>query len=815
MRSIFNFRTVVILFAAIGTMFSGCGNPLQSDITLSLPAGSEARALADGASPLINEFVFNHTGSDTSEYVEVLGAADTDYSDYTVVEIEGDSNASGTIDGVLTVGSTDANGYWTTGFLSNEFENGSVTLLLVRNFTGAQGTDLDADDDGLLDSEPWDEIVDAVAVNDGGSADLCYTSCVLSSGFDGGAYTPGGASRIPDGTDTDSVDDWARNNFNLAGLPGVSGDPDAGEAYNTPGAENEYMPEEVILELSIPEIQGTDVESPYNYQKVKTSGVVTLITADGRSFWMQDAEGDSDPATSDGIYVYRGGDKADVSVGDLVEVTGTVYEYTSWSRPTDLPLTEISPAIEVTIVESGAALPDPVEIDRMPNLSIPEGAAFFETLEGMLISVDSGPVVGPTNAYGEFVILARKNARPGSGFVPSIGQIMVTKGRDGTVDYNPERIMVDDMSLDEAVEAAPGDRIRNLTGVVHYDYGNYKVEPVEIEVVNSGRNRYSRGKAPFPHRGHPRPHGHFQIATFNIENLFDLENNPDKDDDSSTPSAAELETKLSKLTRAFVDELQLPEIVIVQETENQAILQELGDRINAEARTHYEARSFETSDGRGIEAGFLFDKRKVRLVEAYQLAGEDVEAAFGPESASPGREPIVGVFRVGRETITLVGNHFKSKGGDEPLYGINWPPQRETEEQRKLQARVVRDFVNSVLDEDRRAMVIVAGDLNDFQFAEPGEGDDHPVGILEGSAGEVPLSNLINRVSFHDRFTYVYDGNSQVLDHMLVSPAIMARRPQTEIAHFNASYPDVYAEDPDTPHKSSDHDPIIMSLRLR
>lgn len=206
--------------------------------------------------PLINEFVFNHTGTDNFEYVEVAGDGATDYSAYTVLEIEGDSGASlGVVDGVFTVGTTNGAGYWTTGFLSNVIENGTVTLLLVEGWTGAQGDDLDVDDDGALDAAPWSRVVDSVAVTDGDGGDLAYTTVVLAPGFDGVPFTVGGASRIPDRIDTDDASDWTRNDFNGEGIPGLEpGSPEPGEALNTPDAENEAVPAEPVSGWIINEI---------------------------------------------------------------------------------------------------------------------------------------------------------------------------------------------------------------------------------------------------------------------------------------------------------------------------------------------------------------------------------------------------------------------------------------------------------------------------------------------------------------------------------------------------------------------------------
>jgi len=194
------------------------------------------------AEPVINEFVANHVGSDTHEFVEVFGDASSDYSAYSVLQIEGDGTAQGTIDAVFAVGATDVGGFWTTAFLSNALENGSLTLLLVKDFSGSVGDDVDVDNDGVLDTSFWSALVDSVAVSDGGAGDGVYSPAVLGPGFGGDPFTPGGASRIPNGADTDTAADWLRNDFDGAGLPGFTGTPVPGEAFNTPGAVNAAVP---------------------------------------------------------------------------------------------------------------------------------------------------------------------------------------------------------------------------------------------------------------------------------------------------------------------------------------------------------------------------------------------------------------------------------------------------------------------------------------------------------------------------------------------------------------------------------------------
>jgi predicted extracellular nuclease len=331
-------------------------------------------------------------------------------------------------------------------------------------------------------------------------------------------------------------------------------------------------------------IQGDGQRSPFENQDVTTSGIVTLIGDRGRSFWLQDPDGDHKSHTSDGLYIFRGV-VSGLAVGDFVIVKGRVSEFTGSGRSTDLPLTEIAFPTSVEIVSKGNPLPRSVKLNDLPDKSIPEGIKFWEALEGMLVEVMNATVVGPTNNFGEFVMLARKDTRPGSGYEPRTKQILVT-GHKGFVDYNPERIMADDLSF-PAQTVRPGDKIAKLVGVVDYNFGNYKLQPASIE----GLDVQPLPAGPISQRSDRE--GNLTITTFNVENLFDLVDDPNKQDD--IPTAAQLEAKLTKLTLAIQQELKLPDIITIEEVENETILQELGNRVNAAAGTNYKATSFEAS----------------------------------------------------------------------------------------------------------------------------------------------------------------------------------------------------------------------------
>jgi predicted extracellular nuclease len=755
-------------------------------------------------------------------------------------------------------------------------------------------------------------------------------------------------------------------------------------------ANNDAVPQigECTLDvLAVPhvpiyDIQGTGLWSPYADQVVNTTGVVTAVTSNGRDMWIQDFAGDGNPATSDGIFVDDRDRLPDPKpvVGDLVSITAEVQDQ---QFGTQLPRTILNNPnrYPFEIISSWNPLPATVTLTSLPDFLITDGIEFWSPLEGMLVYADNAPVVAATSGFGEFAMLAKDNAKPGSGFFPQTQQIFVTDYGNEVVDYNPERILVDDATLEGAIVVKPGDRVRSLVGVVDYTFGNYKLQPTSYDIkVHNLPNLPASTRSGGP--------GNTVITTYNVENLFDLELNtpvvvdafgqvgfdpgsswgppstknntllrmPDvcagrtdqfapfdpsiewigtgndnfndlgthtsncspangliiseyiegssvnkaleiyngtgapvnlgttgvavdiyfnggtsagqrislsgtladgevyvlanpgaaqtildvadqthggvlwngddaivlrqggKDDAGSTPEPDELEIQLTKLALAIEYELELPEIIAVQEIENQTIAQVLADRVNAATGTNYVATSFETSDGRGIEPGFLWDANRVSLLEAFQLTDEivgGVSEAFGPDSASPGREPIVGVFDIDGNTVTIVSNHFKSKGGDDPLFGVNQPFTRITEVQRKLQAQVVRDFVNQIFAENPAAMVMVAGDLNDFAFSEPGEGPDNPIAILEGNEGEVPLYNLIAEEKEAERFTFVFDGNSQILDHMLISPSMLNVFVAADMLHFDASYPSNLGSDPTTTLRASDHDPLEGRFKFK
>lgn len=762
-----------------------------------LLAGCNGADAADEPPIVVNEVLVNHKGNDTGEFVELFGPAGASLRGLSLIVTEDDAGDSqGRIERRIDFTADQrlgANGFLLLGnplglrehygvepdlaFGRDFLENSSLSIGLVRT-TSIAGKSVT---EGL-------EVVDAVSLTDGGEGDESSLGAPTLGPDEG--RLPAGVARRSDGVDTDTAAD-----FRLAAFEhGPTNTPTPG------GVPVPSMPERAGAgderATPIAAIQGAGERSPLTGRVVHTSGVVTRLGNDGRGFFLQDPKGDGDPATSEGLFVGIGRESRTPAVrpGQRVAVTGRVAES---AREGELPLTRLV-EVEAVVVLDGIDELTPVRWTELPDQDLDASIAFFERHEGMLVAIPDAMVVGPTSRWGDFEVLAIGNQGPGSGVRDRPGGLFLRSLGDGEVDYNPERIAV---AASDAPAVFPGDTV-DVVGVLDYAFGRYIVRAVELEHTRAPR-RAEEAVA--------RPEG-LRFASFNVENLFDLERHATKDDERSTPTATELRRKLGKLETALVDVLGTPALLAIQEVENTEILQQLADRVNRRAGTKYKAASIECSDGRGIEPAFLWDERHVTLIRAYQLAGDDVRAAYGPSSPSPGREPLVGEFKIGDESWTVVSCHLKSKGGDDALYGARRPPQRTTEAQRKAQARCVRRLVDQLLAADPDARVIVAGDMNDFDFAEPGEGADHPLGILTGS-GDTALTNLVLRVPEADRFTYIWRGNRQILDHVLVSPALVERALDVRIHHVNAEYPHWHETVEGTAIRSSDHEPVEVTFR--
>ncbi|ARF54755.1 endonuclease/exonuclease/phosphatase family protein [Streptomyces gilvosporeus] len=573
----------------------------------------------------------------------------------------------------------------------------------------------------------------------------------------------------------------------------------------------------------IHDIQGTTRISPLAGQQVSdVPGTVTAVRSFGsaRGFWLQDPHPDSNDATSEAVFVYTGKQTPKVEVGNALTVSGTVSEYYPGGKNAGLQsVTEITGATwKVTAAKAPLPAPFKLNASSIPGTYAPDARGKsiesltlrpdkyaldrYESLEGMRVAVVNPRVVGPTNPHNELWITADpdhdRTARGGMLY-------------GSYADPNGARVKVQSLipfSQHPFPQADVGDQLAGTTaGPLDYDnFGGYTVQATTLGSLT--------GHGPAPETTRKQKSDELAVATYNVENLS-----------PATPQA-----KFDRLAKALVKNLSAPDVVALEEVQDDSgpkddgtvtagtTLKKLTDAIKAAGGPAYEARQIDPVNdqdggqpGGNIRVAFLFNPQRVGFTDIkggnattpVKVVSDHGKATL---SASPGRiaptdpawktsrKPLVGQFSLKSRPgsrVFVVANHFDSKGGDQGLDSRFQPPARSSEVQRTAQAKLVNGFVKDLLGKDPKAEVVVVGDLNDYQFS-PALKD-----LTDGGV----LTDQVNRLPRAERYGYVYQGNSQVLDHMLTSKALAG--PDYDIVHINSEYAD----------QASDHDPQVLRIR--
>jgi predicted extracellular nuclease len=757
---------------------------LVSVVPLSQPVRAVSTTL------VINEIDYDQPSTDSAEFIELMNVstAVVDLDDYTVELVNG--NAGGAVV------------YQTIQLPSVSLPAGDY-FVLCADAAATPNCDLDVSPDTNLiqNGAP-----DAVGLRQGG----VLVDAVSYEGDTGAPYTEGSGmgledpalgaasiSRCPDGADTDV------NNVDFA----------MGSRPLTPGAANDCPnPPAAFL---IREIQGAAHRSPLEGQAVATQGIVTAVRPNG--FHLQDPSPDSDDATSEAIFVFTSSPPT-VSVGDEVGVDGVATEFRPGGNGSaNLTTTEITAPV-ISVLSTGNNLPVPIVIGtggRVPPSTIIEddasgdvetsgvfepatdGIDFYESLEAMRVQVNGAIVVGPSSEFGEIPIVGDMGAN--AGVLTARGGIVIR-----SMDFNPERIILDDVILPTPIVDVGDSFADPIVGVMDYSFGNFKLLPTSLPAAASGGLAREATALPAAHQ--------LAVATFNVENL-------DPGDGAA---------KFDELADLIVNNLQSADIIALEEVQdnNGAIDDAVVDAtttfnllitaIQSAGGPTYDFRQIDPVDdqdggepGGNIRVGFLF--RTDRGLAFVDRPGGDsttpttvVNGPFGPElSFSPGRidpanvafnnsrKPLAGEFTFNGDKVFLIANHFNSKGGDQPLFGHFQPPDLVTEDQRTAQAEVVNDFVDAILALDPGTNVVVLGDFNDFEFSVP-------LAALKGGV----LNDLIETLPQNERYTYVFEGNSQALDHILVGASLLNRPFEYDVVHVNSEFA----------VQASDHEPQVARL---
>lgn len=559
--------------------------------------------------------------------------------------------------------------------------------------------------------------------------------------------------------------------------------------------------------VKIHDIQGAGHTSPYEDQPVSDVEGIVTAKAGSNGFYMQSVTPDDNIATSEGIFVYSRGNA--VKVGDKVSVSGKVSEWREkgYSDAKDLFTTQIS-ASNVNIVSSDQKLPDPIVIgvDRTPPTENIEddgmksfdpetdGLDFYESLEGMYIEIPDAKISGPEK-YDEVPV-----------FVNTSDDQLRTRAEGLLIspeDYNPERMLIDVDGID--INVTTGDQFDgSIFGHVGYDYSNFKIRPTGTfpSVIDGGTERETTEIEVAEEK--------LTVATYNIENF-----------------RAPQTDKAEKIAESIVSNMKTPDIIGLVEvqdnngptddgttdaSESYMALIKAIENAGGPTYAFADIAPIDKTDGGqpggNIRVGFIYNPDRVDFSD--KPAGDATTAVGVDENGlthNPGRidptneafddsrKALAGEFEFNGEKVIVIANHFNSKRGDGALYGSDHPIVLGSEVQRLKQATVINDFVNSAVSTMQDANVIVLGDLNDFEFSDP-------INTLEGDV----LTNMMEKLSSEERYTYIYQGNSQVLDHILVTNNL-AKHTAIDSININSDFSEADG-------RASDHDPVLAQIQF-
>ncbi len=582
------------------------------------------------------------------------------------------------------------------------------------------------------------------------------------------------------------------------------------------------------VDVTIPNIQGRAHMSPLLGRRVRSRGIVTAVA--GTDIYVQDPVGDDDPATSDAVALKLR--EGSVAPGDDVRFSGTVSEIVpGGSRTANLSTTTVDSAhVELLrrgqpqprpqIIGRGGRLPpfpDVISSDELPvnlrdesevrrNRFDPDSDAmdFFESLEGMRVVIRRPVAVSAIQTFNsrqsELVTLPDGGAGIEASQRTGAGGLLLQSGPENLGSQNPERVQV---QLDSTLFPGPvprvqvGDRLGDVTGILRYDFGNYEVAATQAFMVDSGGGVPDTttlvGTAE-----------QLTLATYNVLNLS---------------ATAEDSTQRRLLGQQIVRNLGSPDIIALQEIQDEsgeaddgrttarATLRELVQTIEDAGGPGYGFFDVPPADGRpggapggNIRNAFLYNPKRVSLVSYRSLTPRVLAAAGVRDSLSfqESRDPLEGVFRFRGRPIRIVNNHLTSRFGSTPVFGAVQPFVQAGEPERGSQARALHRYVAQLSANDPGLSLAMVGDLNTFEFSDE---------VAEMLPGSPPiLQSLWPMVQPSDRYTYNYEGNSQVLDHILVTRALSGGA-ELDVLHLNVDFPALPGA------TASDHDALVARLR--
>ncbi len=604
-----------------------------------------------------------------------------------------------------------------------------------------------------------------------------------------------------------------------------------------------------VTVVAIHDIQGSGLTSPLNGAVVTTEGIVTAQKFNN-GFFLQttDAESDADANTSQGIFVFTStAPPATAAIGNRIRVTGTVTEFTPSTNLNQLSITEIVSVTSIQVLSTGNPLPAPFELTRLDfsNASTPGTA---EKYEGMRVSATNAQATTGAEGFitessatssttGVFHIVLTEVDRPfREPGIDVLDLFPIPAGKTPPrFDHNPERIMVRSRGQIGATAIAldAGTTIDAMVGVMDYFSGVWAVLPDPGAIAVSG------GKPPLAVSD--QRNEDVTIGAFNLLRFFDEVNDSNG---APTLTAAALDKRLTKTSLAICDFLKTPDILGVVEVENLRVLGLLADRINATCASApaYVPYLVQGNDVGGINVGFLVSNRslgltnRVEVLEVTQFGKNTVlNNPDGSTSLLNDRPPLMLraiVHHANGETypVTVYVNHLRSLNGvgDAGPGSSGWPTENaRVGAKRTQQAVFLANLVEARQQANPNERIVLLGDFNAFEF---NDGYADVMGIIRGD--EAPEAEVLTYAASpittplidgsdlifdpSQRYSYVFDGNLQTLDHALVNEAVVMDAGDLEVEHarINAEFGVHHFGTAGTALRVSDHDPVRLRISV-
>jgi uncharacterized protein len=561
--------------------------------------------------------------------------------------------------------------------------------------------------------------------------------------------------------------------------------------------------------IPIHQIQGDGPETPLLGQTVTTTGIVTGVKNNGFFIQTPDGHEDGNPATSEGLFVFTSTMPA-ASTGDRVLVTGTATEF--------FTLTQIagSPG-SFAVLASHEPLPAPVVLT--PEILDPAGAhTQLERFEGMRVHAPTLVTIAPTNQFGEIEAVLggvpRPMREPGIGISLSVPPDPVSLEVDCCIprwDENPERIMIDTDALAgmAVVSTTSNVTFANVTGPLDFTFSRYKIAPQALTQTTPDMTAVP---VPAPAANE------FTVGSFNIQNF--------------SGNA----TQRRKAALAIRNLMRSPDVIGLIEISSQTALQALGDEVNALAvdagdpNPGYTAYLELAFPGATQNLGFLVKSARVQVNAVTQERADEtfISPRDGLPTAVHDRPPLVlratvDPSGVNPGDIVVLVNHPRSFIDIEMLT----PAGEHVRMKRTLQAESIAGLLQELQAGHPATPIIAVGDYNAFEF---NDGHTDPIAVIKGSPTpdeevvvwgspdlvDPDFINLTDGLPRAERYSYVFDGNAQAIDHVLVNEVAHALVQRYAVARSNADFPAtaVYTGDATRPERNSDHDMPVAYFAL-